>query len=214
MRPCRTRDAISIVFKVIAPDQHAVLRRVLIMAGIVTALLLIPPAVAPAESNPFFPSSSPSAKRTTGRTSGAKALNGTHTIPASKFTIPASARLKPSSGTSTPATSTTIYRPASETSSTQRAVSPSTRSPLGSLGSLRTATSPRAHTGASSTSNSAIIAAILAALALLVSLAWGVSRLLVYEPTWVLTLRHSLEEASFRVSATVSEFADWVRLGR
>lgn len=59
-----------------------------------------------------------------------------------------------------------------------------------------------------------MIAAILAALALLTSLAWAVSRLLVYEPTWVLSLRHSLEETSFRVSAAVAEFADWVRLGR
>lgn len=176
-------------------------------------LALSLPVSAPAESNPFFPASSPSAKQTTSRATGtSKAPTGIHTSSAPKFTIPPSARVKPSSGASTPATSTTIYRPASETLSTQRAVPPPTQG--SSPGSLRPATSPRARPGSSSTTSSAVIAAILAALALLASLAWGVSRLLVYEPTWVLTLRHSLEEASFRVSATVAEFADWVRLGR
>jgi hypothetical protein len=70
------------------------------------------------------------------------------------------------------------------------------------------------HRGSSSPSTAAIIAAVLAALAVLASLVWGMTRWLVLEPRWVLSLRHSLDEAGFRVSSIFSEFADWVRLGR
>ena len=35
-----------------------------------------------------------------------------------------------------------------------------------------------------------------------------------YEPRWSISLRHSLAEASWRLSASWDEFSDWARLGR
>ncbi|MGO9762926.1 MAG: hypothetical protein ACLP1Q_16865 [Solirubrobacteraceae bacterium] len=54
----------------------------------------------------------------------------------------------------------------------------------------------------------------MAALVALLCLAWGVARLLTFEPHWTLSLRHALAEAGFRASATWAEFSDWARLGR
>jgi hypothetical protein len=34
-----------------------------------------------------------------------------------------------------------------------------------------------------------------------------------FEPHWLLSLRHAMAEAGFRLSATWAEFSDWVRLG-
>ncbi|MGA2452692.1 MAG: hypothetical protein ABSG93_04165 [Solirubrobacteraceae bacterium] len=69
-----------------------------------------------------------------------------------------------------------------------------------------------AHTGGLSTGDIAIAA--VAALVALLCLAWGVARLLTFEPHWTLSLRHALAEAGFRASATWAEFSDWARLGR
>jgi hypothetical protein len=63
-------------------------------------------------------------------------------------------------------------------------------------------------------SNTAIAAAVLAALIALACLLWGLARMLAYEPRWTLSLRHVMAEAGFRVSATWAEFTDWARLGR
>jgi len=63
-------------------------------------------------------------------------------------------------------------------------------------------------------STGAIALAVLGALVVLACAAWGVARMLAYEPHWTLSLRHSVAEASFRASATWTEFADWARLGR
>lgn len=62
-------------------------------------------------------------------------------------------------------------------------------------------------------STGAIVIAALAALLVLVCAAWGIARLTAFEPRWSISLRHSMAEAGFRVSATWSEFTDWVRLG-
>ena len=35
-----------------------------------------------------------------------------------------------------------------------------------------------------------------------------------YEPRWVLSMRHSMDEAGMRASATFAELKDWARLGR
>ena len=56
--------------------------------------------------------------------------------------------------------------------------------------------------------------AAVAALVALLCLAWGVARLLAFEPHWTLSLRHAMAEASFRASATWAEFSDWARLGQ
>jgi hypothetical protein len=59
----------------------------------------------------------------------------------------------------------------------------------------------------------AIVVAALGALLLLACAAWALARRRALEPHWWLVLRHSVAEAGYRVSATWSEFADWVRLG-
>ncbi len=63
-------------------------------------------------------------------------------------------------------------------------------------------------------SSTGIALVALAAAAVLLCVAWGVSRVLTLEPRWTLSLRHAMAEASFRASATWSEFSDWARLGR
>jgi hypothetical protein len=60
----------------------------------------------------------------------------------------------------------------------------------------------------------ALYVAVLAALLILACLAWATARWLAFEPHWTLSMRHSMAEASYRMSATFSEFADWIRLGR
>jgi hypothetical protein len=63
-------------------------------------------------------------------------------------------------------------------------------------------------------SEGAIIALALAALLVLACLVWGAAHWWAYEPAWWISARHSLDEANFHVSETLSEFADWMRLGR
>jgi hypothetical protein len=83
------------------------------------------------------------------------------------------------------------------------------------MGTVMIATVIAHSTHASSRlSSTAILAAVLAALVALACLAWGVARILDFEPRWTLSLRHALAEAGFRASATWAEFGDWLRLGR
>jgi hypothetical protein len=63
-------------------------------------------------------------------------------------------------------------------------------------------------------STGAIVAAALAAVLIVLCLAWAAARWWAYEPRWWLSLRHCLAEAGFRVAGTWEDFADWVRLGR
>lgn len=72
------------------------------------------------------------------------------------------------------------------------------------------------HTAARPTklSTGAIVAAALAALLIVVCLAWGAARWWAYEPRWAVSLRYCLAEAGWRLSGTWDEFSDWVRLGR
>jgi hypothetical protein len=62
-------------------------------------------------------------------------------------------------------------------------------------------------------STAAIVVAIAAALLALGCAAWGLARRRAFEPHWLLSLRHAMAEAGFRISATWAEFADWARLG-
>jgi hypothetical protein len=73
---------------------------------------------------------------------------------------------------------------------------------------------PQTAHSSSHLSGVAIAGAAVAALVALLCLAWGVTRMLAFEPRWWPSLRHSLAEAGFRASATWSEFGDWLRLGR
>jgi hypothetical protein len=122
--------------------------------------------------------------------------NGAATTPT--FPVPASARVHPTSTATTGASASgNVFAP----SSTSTATRPHKR------------TKPRS-TSSGKPSNAAIAIAALAALVALACLAWGVSRVLTFEPRWTLSLRHAMAEASFRASATWSEFSDWARLGR
>jgi hypothetical protein len=58
------------------------------------------------------------------------------------------------------------------------------------------------------------VGAALAALLLALCAAWALMRWLAIEPRWTRSLAYSLEEASFRASATWAEFLDWSRIGR
>lgn len=92
---------------------------------------------------------------------------------------------------------------------------------MASIAALVTQTAPAvplAHAAhaASAThpSAGAIVAAILAALLIVLSLAWAVAHWWAYRPRWTVSLRHCLAEASWRLAGTWEDFADWVKLGR
>ena len=68
--------------------------------------------------------------------------------------------------------------------------------------------------GASTTPAPILALAIVGGLLGLAGLAWGIERWGAWEPAWLLTSRHAVGEAGFRVSSTWADFADWVRLGR
>ena len=59
-----------------------------------------------------------------------------------------------------------------------------------------------------------IAIAIVAGLLALACLAWAIARRRAFEPHWMLSLRHSIAEAGFRLSETWAELGDWLRLGR
>ncbi len=63
-------------------------------------------------------------------------------------------------------------------------------------------------------STGALVAAALAAALIVVCLVWAAARWWAYEPRWRVSLRHCIAEASWRLSGTWEEFADWLRLGR
>ncbi len=87
----------------------------------------------------------------------------------------------------------------------------------GTLSSLTLRSAPpaaaHAHQG-THLSGDAVALAAVGALVVLACLAWGLARMLAFEPHWTLSLRHAMAEASFRASATWAEFSDWARLGR
>jgi hypothetical protein len=150
----------------------------------------------------------------------------------SAATAPASAGGTGAPAASTPATATTTYAPAAGTaqpSTTPGVTSTPAASTPGAVASTPTVSTPTSAAAASSAtpaqahatgkqgdqplSTGAIVIASLAALLVLACAAWGLARRSAFEPHWLLSLRHSMAEAGFRVSATWSEFADWVRLG-
>jgi hypothetical protein len=68
--------------------------------------------------------------------------------------------------------------------------------------------------GASTAPAPILALAIVGGLLGLSGLAWGIERWGAWEPAWLLTSRHAVGEAGFRVSSTWADFTDWVRLGR
>ncbi|HWX24078.1 MAG TPA: hypothetical protein VN083_03510, partial [Vicinamibacteria bacterium] len=115
-------------------------------------------------------------------------------------TLPSGAR---TSGSSVPPASATpgVASPGS-TSPTSTRTSPGRPLPVA------------ARSTSSSPAGGVIAIAILASLLTLSCIVWGVARWYAFEPRWVLSLGHALDELGFRASATREELADWVRLGR
>ncbi len=68
------------------------------------------------------------------------------------------------------------------------------------------------HAGGLSTG--AVVVAVLAGMLAIGCLAWALARAWGLEPRWALSARHAIEEAGFRTRETLSELADWLRLGR
>ncbi len=60
----------------------------------------------------------------------------------------------------------------------------------------------------------AIVVAVLAGLLALACLGWALARIMGWEPRWMLSARHAIDEAGFRTSEALAELADWLRLGR
>jgi cobalamin biosynthesis Mg chelatase CobN len=91
---------------------------------------------------------------------------------------------------------------------------PATTVPTPSTAGSRAATTQHTRAGSKRLSTGAIIAAVLATLLIVACLAWGAARWFAYEPRWIVSLRHSLAEAGWRLSASWDEFSDWARIGR
>jgi cobalamin biosynthesis Mg chelatase CobN len=159
------------------------------------------------------------------------------------FPIPASARLHPTTAnpsapgatTNTPGTTTSTPT----TSIPTTTAPPATTAPGAAGGATATSSTPvpGATTGVPATttpgqssltvhavtrtpakhsetlSPAAIAAVAVAAVLLLACLGWALARRRAFEPHWLLSLRHAMAEAGFRLSATWAEFTDWSRLG-
>jgi len=111
-------------------------------------------------------------------------------------------------GTVAPAPGATTPASTAPTATTPTGTTPAVRPGTTVVGVARGATpkSTRLSTGA-------LALVIFGALLVLGCLAWALSRWLALEPRWMVSLMHSLREASYRASATWAEFSDWVRLG-
>lgn len=132
--------------------------------------------------------------------------------PSLTITTPASARVHGTTPSTTPATVApgSAATPGAGAGIGGLAAKPGAAAGLGSA----SAHPGRAHKAATRLSTGAIVAAALAALLIVVCLVWGAARWWAYEPRWSVSLRHSLAEAEWRLSASWDEFQDWARLGR
>jgi hypothetical protein len=111
-------------------------------------------------------------------------------------------------GTVAPAPATTV-----PTSTTPTATTPTGTTPAVKPGTTVVGVARGAPPKSTRLSTAALALVILGALLVLGCLAWALSRWLALEPRWMVSLMHSLREASYRASATWAEFSDWVRLG-
>jgi hypothetical protein len=211
------------MWTVIRPHRSTMIRRSVVMTATAMAVALSQStcALGSEAPNPFFPSSSSTPKHTTVKTSK-PARTPTRTSPQPKFPVPASERLA-KAGISTPNASKTVSTPSTASSPitpTSSPASTATNPQRTLLGGAQTTpsrlTTParRRRSTTSSPSGEAIVIATIAALLVIACLIWSIARWLALEPRWTLSLRHSLNEASFRISGTWADFADWARLGR
>jgi len=171
------------------------------------------------EPDPFF-STPPASKQAAKAPARSKAPASTfHSTTIPKISTPASEKLGAKSAlTKTapggkPSASKEVrglYKTKPITTPASARISPSNKRAITELRSSRRS---KAHKR-SSTTATAVVIAIIAALLIIGCLVWALQRLLALEPRWLLSLRHSLDEAGLRLSRTLAEFADWVRLGR
>jgi hypothetical protein len=68
--------------------------------------------------------------------------------------------------------------------------------------------------GTGQTSTAAIAVGAVVLVLLIAAALWALARSRVYDRPGLLSLRHAIAEAGYRMSATWSELADWARLGR
>jgi hypothetical protein len=157
---------------------------------------------------------------------GALCLSAALTLPAAagaaeggpslNIPVPASARTAPVGGTATAPAAGTASAPAATTTAT---VPTATAATPGAVPTQATGAAPLAagaHPAArrtSGTSGAAVAIAVLAVLLALGCAVWAIARSRAFEPRWTLSLRHSMAEAGYRVSATWAELTDWFRLG-
>jgi hypothetical protein len=136
--------------------------------------------------------------------------------PSLNIPVPASARTAPVGGTATAPAAGTASAPAATTTAT---VPTATAATPGAVPTQATGAAPLAagaHPAArrtSGTSGAAVAIAVLAVLLALGCAVWAIARSRAFEPRWTLSLRHSMAEAGYRVSATWAELTDWFRLG-
>ena len=71
-----------------------------------------------------------------------------------------------------------------------------------------------ARHGGGEISNAAIALAAAGALLVLGSAGWAIYRLGGFQARWTVSLRHSVDEADYRLGETAAELRDWARLGR
>jgi hypothetical protein len=70
------------------------------------------------------------------------------------------------------------------------------------------------HAGGGGISNAVIALAAAGALLVLGCAGWAIYRLGGFQARWTVSLRHSVDEAGYRVGETAAELRDWARLGR
>jgi len=139
--------------------------------------------------------------------------------PSQNTPVPATAQpttVPPTATATTPTPTVTAAPPAATaTSGTAPATStPSTgTAPAQPTGTTVTVTRTPAKKS-SGLSTAALVLAAAGLLILLCAAVWAIARMLALEPRWSRSLRHSLDEAGYRASATLAELGDWMRLGR
>jgi hypothetical protein len=186
-----------------------------LLAMLVSASLAVHVCAATA-ATPTFPvpaSAKPPAGATSSTATAGAATPTTTYAPSGGASAPSTAGAATPGAPAGALPGATTSAPGATTPTTPAATTPTTPGAATATGAAA-----RAHATASKgdrpLSTGAIVIAALAALLVLACLAWALARRSVFEPHWLLSLRHAIAEAGFRASATWSEFADWARLGR
>ena len=138
--------------------------------------------------------------------------------PSQNAPVPATARPATTSPTATAATPTptaaTAAPPAATTAPPATATTPSPGAVPAQPSSATVTVTKTPAKKSSGLSTAALALAAVGLLILLCSAVWAIGRMFALEPRWSRSLRHSMDEAGYRASATLAELGDWMRLGR